>query len=306
MVPPGPFTAGPPQFQRATAGADGRFRIAQVVPGEYRVVARAPIGPPPPPTPGIVRLPTGDGSLWATADFSASGSDVGGLALTVGPGLTIAGQVVFKSTLTPATPAPALSGVRVTLIAPWIQNLRPGMTIDTISFAPGVTVQPTGAFRLSGLLPDTYALMINGTIPAPWSLRSATIGDRDVADGPLDFATIGSGSMVVTYADTRSELSGTLQTSSGAAFSDVFVIAYSTDRRFWVQRSRRVQAVRPGVDGKFVFPDLPPGEYLLGAVTDVDQDEWLEAGFLDALLPSSAKVTIGEGEKKTQDLKIGR
>ena len=83
------------------------------------------------------------------------------------------------------------------------------------------------------------------------------------------------------------------------------MIAYSTDQKFWVSRSRRVQAVRPGVDGRFLFGDLPPGEYFLGAVMDVDQDEWLDQGFLDGLVATSVKVTIGEGEKKTQDLRIG-
>jgi hypothetical protein len=66
-----------------------------------------------------------------------------------------------------------------------------------------------------------------------------------------------------------------------------------------------VQAVRPGVDGKYVIRDLPPGDYLLAAVTDVDQDEWQDPAFLERLQPGSIKVTIAEGEKKTLDLRIG-
>jgi hypothetical protein len=38
---------------------------------------------------------------------------------------------------------------------------------------------------------------------------------------------------------------------------------------------------------------------------DVDQDEWLDPGFLDGLVPTSVKLTIGEAEKKAQDLRIG-
>ena len=307
VIPPGPFTAGQPPRLNATAGADGRFRIAQVLPGNYRLVARVAAGPPPPPTPGIVRPPTGDGSFWATTDVSVTGSDITGLALTAEEGLTISGRIAFASSQTPPTPTPEMRGLRVTLLAPWILNLKPGTPIDSIGFAAGAIVQPDGTFRMSGLLRDTYVLRLQGgTVGAPWSLRSATIGDRDLLDSPIDFASMpASGSIVITYSDRRSELSGTLQTPSGAAYSDVFILAFSTDRRFWVQRSRRVQAVRPGVDGRFVFADLPPGEYFLGAVTDVDTDEWLEAGFLDGLVPASTKVTIGEAEKRVQDLRIG-
>lgn len=307
VIPPGPFTAGQPARLNATAGADGRFRIAQVPPGAYRLVARVAAGPPPAPTPGIVRPPTGDGSFWATTDLSVMGSDITGLALTAEEGLTISGRIVFTSSQTPPTPAPEMRGLRVTLMAPWILNLKPGTPIDSIGFSGGAVVQPDGTFRMSGLLRDTYVLRLQGgSIGAPWSLRSATMGERDLLDSPIDFAGVpAGGSVVITYSDRRSELSGTLQTPSGAAYSDVFILAYSTDRRFWVQRSRRVQAVRPGVDGRFVFADLPPGEYFLGAVTDVDTDEWLDAGFLDGLVPASTKVTIGEAEKRVQDLRIG-
>jgi hypothetical protein len=307
VIRPGPFTAGQPARLNATAGADGRFRIAQVLPGDYRLVARVPASPPPPPTPGLVRPPTGDGSFWATADLSVTGSDITGLALSAEDGLTISGRIVFTSSQTPPTPAPDMRGLRVTLLAPWILNLKPGTPIDSIGFSAGAIVQPDGTFRMSGLLRDTYVLRLQGgTIGAPWSLRSATIGDRDLLDTPMDFANLpAGGSLVITYSDRRSELSGMLQTPSGTAYSDVFILAYSTDRRFWVQRSRRVQAVRPGVDGRFVFGDLPPGEYFLGAVTDVDTDEWLDAGFLDGVVPASTKVTIGEGEKRVQDLRIG-
>ena len=59
------------------------------------------------------------------------------------------------------------------------------------------------------------------------------------------------------------------------------------------------------LDGKYVIKDLPAGEYLLAAVTDVDQDEWQDSAFLDRLQSASVKLTIAEGEKRTLDLRIG-
>ena len=52
--------------------------------------------------------------------------------------------------------------------------------------------------------------------------------------------------------------------------------------------------------------NLPPGEYYIGAVTDVEQGEWYDPSFLTQLLGSSQKITLAEGEKKVQSLKIAK
>ena len=85
--------------------------------------------------------------------MSVSGSEISGVALTVAPGLTISGRVVFKSSLTPATPPPSLTGVRVALNAPWLLTLKPNTPIESLGFSPGAVVQADGTFRLLGMLP---------------------------------------------------------------------------------------------------------------------------------------------------------
>jgi len=54
------------------------------------------------------------------------------------------------------------------------------------------------------------------------------------------------------------------------------------------------------------FVDLPPGIYVLAAVTDMEPDAWRDPAFLRSLIVGGVPVSIGEGERKTQDLKIGR
>jgi hypothetical protein len=112
--------------------------------------------------------------------------------------------------------------------------------------------------------------------------------------------------LVVTFSDRRPELTGTLQAGDGTATSDVFVIAFSADRSHWRPGTRRVQAVRPGVDGRYMMAGLPPGRYLLAALTDVDENDWQDPAFLEQLLPASIAIAIAEGERKVQDLRIGR
>jgi Carboxypeptidase regulatory-like domain len=291
----------------ATVDPDGTFRFRQVTPGNYTLFARAPAQPPAasPRTAGLVTPGPQGPQLWATTPLSV-GSDISGIALTLRPAFTLSGRVRFDSgTLKPPE---NLTQLRVMLFPPEIQNVRSGVPIRSIAFVPPGTVRADGTFELTNVVPGRYVLAITG-VPLDgtgWWARSAILGGRDLLDGPIDISSdTNLAGVEVTFTDRRSELSGTLQTSTGDAASDVFVIAFAADRGFWGPNARRVQAVRPGVDGKYVIRDLPPGDYLLAAVTDVDQDEWQDPAFLERLQPGSIKVAIAEGEKKTLDLRIG-
>ena len=63
-------------------------------------------------------------------------------------------------------------------------------------------------------------------------------------------------------------------------------------------------SARPATDGRFILADLPAGEYLVAALTDLDPNDWQDAAFLEQVAPAAVSVTIREGEKKTQDLRI--
>ena len=69
-------------------------------------------------------------------------------------------------------------------------------------------------------------------------------------------------------------------------------------------QSRRIQSVRPGTDGRFVFRGIPAGEYRLTAVTDVEPGEWYDPTFLEQLMNASITVSVREGERKVQDIKV--
>jgi hypothetical protein len=40
-------------------------------------------------------------------------------------------------------------------------------------------------------------------------------------------------------------------------------------------------------------------------VDDVEPGEWFDPAFLQRLVPTAIKLTIGDGEKKTQDIHVG-
>jgi hypothetical protein len=63
-------------------------------------------------------------------------------------------------------------------------------------------------------------------------------------------------------------------------------------------------AVRPDSSGRFVLENLPAGEYLICALTDIDDGQWNEPGFFDAAIAASVRISLADGEKKVQDLKL--
>lgn len=53
-----------------------------------------------------------------------------------------------------------------------------------------------------------------------------------------------------------------------------------------------------------MFGGLPPGEYRLGTVLDPEPGRQFDPEYLTQLLAASVAVTLGEGESRTQDLKV--
>jgi hypothetical protein len=113
--------------------------------------------------------------------------------------------------------------------------------------------------------------------------------------------------IVITLTDRPTEISGVLQTAEGAPAPDYVLVVFSADPRFRVARSRRTQHVRPDINGRFIIRDLPAGDYLISAVTDLEDGQWNDPVFLKELAASAPiKLSVAEGEKKVQDIRIGR
>ncbi|HEX5215641.1 MAG TPA: carboxypeptidase-like regulatory domain-containing protein [Vicinamibacterales bacterium] len=298
---PASYAPDAPLQATAIALPDGTFRIPAVSPGDYTLTARAT------PPGVVVSSPFGGPALWSEMQLSVSGVDLTGLTLPLESGPALTGRVAFaEGTLKP--PAD-LTQWRVSLVTLASLASRGPVMGSRFNPAPPVALKADGTFEISGIPPGAFLFRLTGPAlgPAGWWVRSMTAGDRDLLDRLIEIRPGGpSMNVVVSMSDRHTELSGTLRTSTGQPGADVFVIAFSSDRTMWGPDARRVRAVRPGADGHFSMPDLPPGGYLLGVVTDIDPDDWQNPAVLEQLVPTSLKVTLGEGEKRVQDLQLGR
>ena len=67
-----------------------------------------------------------------------------------------------------------------------------------------------------------------------------------------------------------------------------------------------VAPVRASTAGKVRLANLLAGAYYLAALADFEQADVYKPEFLEQVAAMAIKVTIAEGEKKVQDLRIGK
>jgi hypothetical protein len=218
------------------------------------------------------------------------------------PALTVSGHVAFERG---RVPAPAdLSQVRVGLVRAEPVPGEPPSPFALLPTPAVATATRDGAFQVSGVMPGRYAPAAG--VPG-WWLKSAMLGDRDLLDLPLELdehATDVEG-ITLTFSARRSQLSGALQSSTGDPAPGYYVLVFPTDRALWRPGARRIRVVRPDTDGRYVIPDLPAGQYLVAALTDLDDDLLNDPTYLDQVAPLSATVAITDGQQAVQDFRIG-
>ena len=296
-----------------TAGA---FSFSNVPPGRYRVISRINTGRS--DQAGAVPIqmseeshrvlmsrttpsvPSGD-FLYAHADVDVRGGDRPNVTLVFQPGGVISGQLrVNAGTAKPLD----VSRVRLSVQpdpSPTSPVPRGALIADAIS-----AVRPDGTFELRGIGPGRFRLTVaeiaDGNVR--WHAQSARLGDRDLLDEWIEFGPgLSLPDVVVTLTDRRSGVDGLLQSASGQPSSSVSVIVLPANRELWRAGSRRIVSARPHSDGRFTF-DVPPGDYALAAVTDLDPLDLLEPEFLEQIVGAGVKVTVAAGERTRQDVRI--
>jgi len=285
-------TAGVTPVLRGRPDGDGPFEFGGVIPGRYVITARTAPGTRP--------------ILFSRAEVEVAGGSVNGVALVMQPAFHLKGRIVFDTTrLKPPADLSAIQVMAESIPGASVGGAGGGGRGTSTTIVP--TTDAQGNFDVDGIIPGQYRIGTSlGTDPAGWWLRSVMINGRDVLDAPLlvEASTPLSGA-VITFSDRHTELSGQLQAPAGRGASDYFIVVFPDDRTMWRPGARRIRATRAGTDATYVFRDLPPGTYRLAAATDVSSDDLIDPAFFESLLPSTVVITLGDGERRTQSLRIG-
>jgi hypothetical protein len=261
---------------RADAKADGSFLFPTVPSGEYVLVGDQFSNP------------------FGTVDqmrFSVAGKPVS-LQVQLQPTHTLSGHVMWRGS------APTATGARVLLT---LHETRAGLGNDSRTRA----MEPDGSFRFDGAVAGRYYITADG--PAGWSLGAVKVGNQDVTDLPFDYdGSRDVDDLSIELTDSATELRGTLVDTALRPAIGYMVIAFPEEDRFVSPFSRRIQTSQTSAEGVFLLRALPPGDYRLAAVDDIDDGAWFAPAFLQTIRTAAQPVHLGEREQKTVALRIRR
>ena len=254
---------------------DGTFEISNVPPGRYTLLARGN---------------TGDTPQFASQPLTVGEGDID-VSVVLGTSGTISGTIVFPPR---QTELPDFSTMRVA--APSTDNSIGGQ-------AQG-RVDKDGKFTITGVQAGMHLIRPGGQLRG-WTLKAVTIDGRDLTDTAVELRNGQHLERVeVVLTDQTNEINGTLTNDQGVPITEYTVLAFSTDSTFWQPQSRHIATARPDQTGHFRIRGLPAGGYYVTTVDPAQQGEWYEPAYLEEHRLGAARVTLGDGDTKTQDFKI--
>lgn len=277
MAVDGTLSGGMSMPYSSRVAGDGAFSLGNVPPGRYILQAR--VG-------GGQRAP-----LYAEQALTVAETNIENLAIVLSPGATITGTIAFRATK--GTPAPNLNQVRIA--AP---------SVD-LSFTGGpARVTADGRFTLEGVSPGGHWIRSQSETRG-WILESVIAGGRETIDTPIEVrggqAVTG---ITLTFTDRLTEINGTLSDAQNGPVPDFTVLAFPTDSDLWRPQSRYIATTRPDQNGRFQLRGLPQGNYFVVPIDPTQPGEWYDPSFLEAHQERAARISLSEGETRTQDFKL--
>lgn len=258
---------------------DGTFAIGGLAPGEYLLRTMGFGGPD--PMAGA-----------ASAKVTVSGADVDGLRLVPTPPSTITGKVIID---------PASSGSFKPEAMRLLAMPKDPSDMPLANPQAPQAVKPDGTFELKAA-PGTVTLNV---IQAPnWMIRSAKHDGQDVLENGLDVrAGQDIDNVQVELTDRFPELSGSVADERGRPVLEFTTIVFPQQAAAPGSVARS-SIGRPDQDGRFKIRPLRAGSYYVVAVDYVEQGQWLDPEYLERLRASATRVTIGDAEAKSIDLRL--
>lgn len=237
----GMFIAAP----GGATGADGKFRICDLVPGTYRltVMQRAQ---------GSNQQP----SNYATQNILVVDRDLRNLKLAAAPALPLAGEVVWDGT-PPATPV--TTKVSISLHPLLRVNMRENNS---------VRAEIPGTFSFPGVLMDDYAVWAFLNTPELY-IKDVTYNGRSILNEPLRIGSaMGDASLRILIARDGATIQAAVTGKDGNPVADMTVVAMPADVSSEAMLSARLLSGKTDHAGQYTRPSLPPGKYYVMASGD--------------------------------------
>jgi hypothetical protein len=221
------------------------------------------------------------GGLTAAAEVEVGSSNVEHVDLAIAGPVEISGRVEFED-----ANRQRASG-----------NM---LAIGLGGSVPAVQIHPAadGSFKVEKVTPAQYRLQYLGT----GYVKSVRLGNVEIPGGIVDLRSAGAGcTLTVVVATETGSLTGKVS-DDGAGLSGLKIaLVPETPGGAVLARFSEIQA-----DGSYSMPSLPPGDYKLALIDDLDESIIRDGAGLDDYKDAAVSVTVRPREKTQQDLSRGK
>jgi len=263
-------------------GADtdlqGTFRVAGLLPGKYRLIARRGRGQEP---------------QIASASMEVIDRDIQGLTLALGSGASITGRIVSENE------EPTLNWRRVSVVTRSAEGGRRGFGFG----GGGRPIEEDFSFRVSNLPGGLYRLSVN-LPPGNHYVESIRAQGQDIIDRPIEMNDQDHLSDVeVRVSPNGSRISGRVESQDdGKAVDGATVLVFAADPQQRGSFSRFTRTTQTDQTGSFFLQGLAPAEYLVCALVEHEPGRESEPEYLSGLEGDSTTIDLSAGEMSSRNL----
>jgi hypothetical protein len=255
-----------PLYTSSRENGDGTYVLTDIAAGRYQIVARGNSG-------------------WGGTEVVVDGEHPVNAAIVLSAGVKVRGMVgVAQGAPRPPETSLMLSPVDSTSL------------MDDGNTALG-NVTADGSFTLSRVPPGRYVLRPTYPPSVGWRIESAMWRDVDVADVPITIAYEDVDGIAVTLTPRSPMLTGRVTDAAGTPLNGLDVVLFPIDPALRLRNSRRVATARTSVAGDYEIRGLPPGDYGVALVDDVDVQSLRDPAVL-AQLTAVSTVTLTTADSR--------
>lgn len=248
---------------------DGSFDISEVLPGSYVLTA----------------LWFDEGKIYSTRmPVEVGNADVDGLAVMIGPGMTITGQIIWDG-------KPALEKDELTV--------RPRPVDLNLGSQSSTRVTPGNFFTLKDIGEGTYDAEVAGESKDCY-IKDVQYGASSALEGGFTVVRGAPAALEITISSHGARVQGAVTDADGLPAVGVWVVLVP-DAKYRTQY-RLYKTQTTDQYGHFDLRGIPPGEYKLFSWEEVELGAWEDPEFLKPFEEKGGTIALQQGDQKMLNL----
>ena len=274
--------------------ATGEFVVPNVASGSYwlQVMSQGQAATPAPdaqPTPAEA-LAALQSMNSARIPVDVLGSDINGLTLNVGPGVSVSGHIEIEG-------GQPLNQTELQRLSITLQSTGGMSSILSMLQGP-IRPAADGTFSVPRITAGDYKLTINGLAPT-FYLKDARFAQTDALNGVTISEPV-SGSLEIVLRRNPGQITGTVVDATLKPVSSVQAVLVPENR----SRQDLYRNAATDLEGRFTFRGITPGDYRVFAWEDIEPFAYFDPAVIKQYEAAGKLVHIQESSAESAEVKI--